>query len=75
MDACLLFRAPKQLQHSRMRGSLLVPKRGKGSDIILHHPASQILLSVPSHKEIKRGTLRALIRDSGLTVEQFRALL
>jgi len=32
-------------------------------------------LSVPTHKELKRGTLRDLIKDAGLTVEEFVELL
>ncbi|MGH7370990.1 MAG: type II toxin-antitoxin system HicA family toxin [Candidatus Methylomirabilales bacterium] len=32
-------------------------------------------LSVPDHKELDRGLLRALIRVSGLTVQQFVDLL
>ena len=32
-------------------------------------------LTVPRHKELKRGTLRTLIRDAGLTVEEFTASL
>jgi hypothetical protein len=31
-------------------------------------------LSVPQHHELAPGTLRALIRAAGLTVEEFRAL-
>ena len=31
-------------------------------------------LSVPDHQEVARGTLRSLIRSSGLTVEQFAVL-
>lgn len=31
-------------------------------------------LSVPNHKELDRGLLRALIRDAGLTVDEFIAL-
>jgi hypothetical protein len=30
---------------------------------------------VPNHGELAKGTLRALIREAGLTVEQFVALL
>ncbi len=30
---------------------------------------------VPMHDPIRRGTLRAIIRDAGLTVEEFVALL
>lgn len=32
-------------------------------------------LSVPNHKELAKGTLRALIREAGLTVEEFSSLL
>ncbi len=32
-------------------------------------------LSVPNHKELAKGTLRALIRDTGLTIEGFVRLL
>ncbi|MCC6538925.1 MAG: type II toxin-antitoxin system HicA family toxin [Bryobacterales bacterium] len=32
-------------------------------------------LSVPDHKELAKGTLRAMIRESGLTVDEFAALL
>ena len=31
--------------------------------------------SVPLHKELKQGTLRNLIKDAGLTVDEFVALL
>jgi len=32
-------------------------------------------LSVPNHKELAKGTLRALIREAGLTVDEFARLL
>jgi len=32
-------------------------------------------LTVPDHKEIAKGTLRATIRQAGLTVEEFNDLL
>jgi predicted RNA binding protein YcfA (HicA-like mRNA interferase family) len=32
-------------------------------------------LTVPNHKEIAKGTLRAIIRQAGLTLEEFNALL
>lgn len=34
-----------------------------------------LLVTVPLHKELDRGTLRAIIRQSGLGVDQFVALL
>ena len=30
---------------------------------------------VPNHKELAKGTLRALIREAGLTVDEFARLL
>ena len=32
-------------------------------------------LSVPDHRELKPGTLRALIRKASLTIDQFEAFL
>ena len=32
-------------------------------------------LSVPDHRELNAGTLRALIRKAGLTIDQFLELL
>ncbi len=32
-------------------------------------------LTVPNHREIAKGTLRAIVREAGLTVEEFIELL
>jgi len=32
-------------------------------------------LTIPDHREVAKGTLRALIREAGITVEEFAALL
>jgi predicted RNA binding protein YcfA (HicA-like mRNA interferase family) len=32
-------------------------------------------LTVPNHRELAKGTLRAIIREAGLTVDEFTALL
>lgn len=32
-------------------------------------------ITVPDHDEVAKGTLRAILREAGLTVEEFRALL
>jgi predicted RNA binding protein YcfA (HicA-like mRNA interferase family) len=45
--------------------------RQRGSHIILVKEGARATLSVPGHKEVARGTLRALIRAAGLTVEEF----
>jgi len=45
--------------------------RQRGSHIILVKAGHSATLSVPDHREVARGTLRSLIRFSGLTVERF----
>ncbi|MDK2855964.1 MAG: hypothetical protein PWQ86_1177 [Bacillota bacterium] len=52
-----------------------VVKRQRGSHVIMVKPGNKITLSIPQHKELDRGTLRSLISDSGLTVEEFVRLL
>ncbi len=50
--------------------------RQKGSHIVLRqaeYPHRRII--VPDHREISKGTLRAIIREAGLTVEEFTELL
>lgn len=51
-----------------------VVKRQSGSHIVLRRddPFAQVV--VPDHKELDRGTLRAIIRQAGLSVAEFNAL-
>ena len=46
----------------------------EGSHMVLIGPAGR-WLTVPRHRELGRGLLRALIRDAGLTREAFLDLL
>ena len=50
-------------------------KRQHGSHMILRrdNPLAQVV--VPNHKELDRGTLRAIIRQAGLSVDEFAGLL
>jgi predicted RNA binding protein YcfA (HicA-like mRNA interferase family) len=41
------------------------------SHAILKKENYPLILSVPQHRVIKKGLLRGLIRDAGLTVEEF----
>jgi predicted RNA binding protein YcfA (HicA-like mRNA interferase family) len=50
-------------------------ERQRGSHMILTKPGVAVNLSVPDHRELDRGLLRGLIRDAGLTIEQFAATL
>ena len=49
--------------------------RQRGSHMIMTKPGETAVLLVPNHRELKRGTLRGLIRKAGLDVETFMALL
>jgi predicted RNA binding protein YcfA (HicA-like mRNA interferase family) len=47
-----------------------------GSHIILRNMSPpHRRLSIPNHKEIAKGTLRAIIRQAGLTIKEFQNLL
>jgi predicted RNA binding protein YcfA (HicA-like mRNA interferase family) len=46
-----------------------------GSHVVRVKARVRVNLSIPQHKELSVGTLRALIRHTGLTVEEFLALL
>ena len=56
-------------------GFRLVPRRGKGSHMVMAKPNFPAILTIPDHRELKRGLLRAMIRKAGLTVEEFVSLL
>ena len=50
--------------------------RQKGSHVVLQqniYPHRRLV--VPDHKETAKGTLRAIIKQAGLTVEEFNELL
>ena len=52
--------------------------RTSGSHKILdHHTDPRRTVIVPDHgsRDLKRGTVRSIIRQSGLSVEEFRKLL
>jgi predicted RNA binding protein YcfA (HicA-like mRNA interferase family) len=46
-----------------------------GSHLVMAKSGLRVNLSVPQHKELSVGTLRALIRHAGMTVDEFLALL
>jgi predicted RNA binding protein YcfA (HicA-like mRNA interferase family) len=49
--------------------------RQESSHVTMRKRGVRFLLTVPLGKELDAGTLRRLIRDSGLTVAQFQRLL
>jgi len=49
-------------------------ERQRGSHVILLKEGRVASLSVPQHSELASGTLRALIRAAGMTVDEFSRL-
>lgn len=54
-------------------GFVVYRQRGSHLTMVRTMPPAQT--TIPNHKELDRGTLRAIIRQAGLTVEEFIALL
>lgn len=53
-----------------------IPDHQTGSHMILRHINEPYRrLSIPNHREISKGLLRDLIKEAGLTVEEFIELL
>ncbi len=50
-------------------------KRQNGSHIILRRDEPFAQVVIPDHKSLDRGTLRSILRQAGLTTEEFIALL
>ena len=50
--------------------------RQRGSHMILRQTASPFRrVVVPDHKEVAKGTLRGILRQTGLTVDELKDLL
>lgn len=51
--------------------------RQRGSHVRLEKRTEDrtLKLTVPLHKSLKKGTLRRIIKDAGLTVQEFKRLL
>jgi predicted RNA binding protein YcfA (HicA-like mRNA interferase family) len=50
-------------------------KRRESSHIILRRDEPFAQVVVPDHQELARGTLRSIIREAGLSVDEFIDLL
>jgi len=49
--------------------------RQRGSHMVFGKSEVAANLAIPDHRELARGTLRALVRTAGITVEEFVAAL
>ena len=50
-------------------------RRQKGSHMVLRRDEPFARVIVPDHRQIRPGTLRRIVTDAGLTVDQFVQLL
>jgi len=70
---------PTDLSGLEVRAALeragFVFRRQSGSHMILRRDQPYARAVVPDHKQLRSGTLRRIIADAGLTVEQFIQLL
>jgi len=51
------------------------PVRKSGSHEIYQHPEHSFIIVLPIHKKIKKGTLKSIIEDLGLSIEDFFNLI
>ena len=52
-----------------------IPKRQTGSHLIMYHPKKHKIIPVPIHsKDIKKGLLRAIIKEAESTEQEFLKL-
>ncbi len=74
-----MAKLPTDLSGRDVRAALeragFVFRRQTGSHMILRRGAPYARAVVPDHKQVRSGTLRRIITDAGLTVEQFMQLL
>lgn len=74
-----MTRLPTDLSGREVRRALeragFVFRRQAGSHMILRREEPYARIVVPDHQQVRAGTLRRIIADSGLTLEEFLRLL
>jgi predicted RNA binding protein YcfA (HicA-like mRNA interferase family) len=73
------MKLPTDLSGQELRRALerigFVYQRQKGSHMVLRRedPSSRVV--IPDHKTLRPGTLRQILHEAGITVEQLKELL
>jgi predicted RNA binding protein YcfA (HicA-like mRNA interferase family) len=74
-----MARLPTDLSGRQVRAALervgFVFRRQTGSHMILRREDPYTRIVVPDHRQIRQGTLRRIIADAGLNVDEFVDLL
>ncbi|MEA3343919.1 MAG: type II toxin-antitoxin system HicA family toxin [archaeon] len=67
---------PRELISKLKKGGFVFDRQAKGSHEIWYNPVTCKRTVVPNHpgKDISKGTLRAIIKEAGLTLEEFLEL-
>ncbi|MGB7157991.1 MAG: type II toxin-antitoxin system HicA family toxin [Tepidisphaeraceae bacterium] len=66
---------PVEVVNALKRGGF-VQHHQRGSHLYLLHPTTRRMTDVPMHpRDVKRGTLMSILRQAGLSQDQFRELL
>lgn len=72
----LPFLTPSELVAALKRvGFSLIPDRGRGSHSVLAHPDGREVVVAMHARELKRGTLVAIVKQAGFTQEEFQHFL
>ncbi len=65
----------KQVIQKLRRAGFVFDRQAKGSHEIWYNPETHRRVTVPNHPgNVPKGTLRAIIRDSGFTTDEFMKL-
>jgi hypothetical protein len=54
-----------------MKAGWFLQRLSKKGHFILSKPGSQVVLSIPNHREVKEPLLKGQIRKAGLSVTEF----
>jgi predicted RNA binding protein YcfA (HicA-like mRNA interferase family) len=70
---------PTQLSGREVRLALeragFLFRRQSGSHMVLRRDQPYARVVIPDHKELRQGTLRRIVADAGLTIDEFARLL
>ena len=73
------MKLPTDLSGQQLRRALervgFVYQRQKGSHMILRRDDPHARVVVPDHKTLRLGTLRQILNEAGISIEQLRELL
>ena len=77
MNSGLPVVSGRRVLRALQRAGFIVDRTAGSHHLLVHPEDSRRIVTVPVHgaRDLKSGTLRAIIRQAGLTVEEFRALL